>query len=200
MGLFLSMSSVVGGRPAEVEACIRGYVEGRGGEFERAAVELAEDREARMLASSGGVTVVYPDEFYEWNDLSATLSAHLRKPTFSFHIHDGDLWMFLLFVEGNEVARFNPIPDYWEELDPAQRSTWLPGAEEIAKYVDRGRPEELAPYFVEWPEDELPGKAHEDDEFGFVDWQLVDFMRRLGFEFPDVGQGVSYQFRVGRER
>lgn len=54
----------------------------------------------------------------------------------------------------------------------------------------------MAPYLVEWPLEGPPGKAHPGDQIGFDAWQVVDFMRQLGFEYPDAGQGVSYRFDV----
>lgn len=200
MGLFLAMSSVAGGSRAEVEACVAAYTETRNGSLEVTSTGLPEDQEARLLESQGGVTFVYPDGFTEWDELSAKLSSDLKKPIFSFHIHDGDLWMFVLFEDGREVAKFNPLPDYWEELEPDERAKWLPSADEVARHVPGIRSEQLAPYLVEWPQDGLPGKAQPEDEFGFIDWQVVDFMRQLRFGFPEPGQGVSYRFRVKRRR
>lgn len=200
MGLFLAMSSVVGGTRSEVEACVAAYTATRGGSLEVASSGLSEAEEARLLEAPSGVTLVYPDGFTEWDDLSAKLSADLTKPVFSFHIHDGDLWMFVLFANGEEVHKFNPIPDYWEELEPDERVKWLPTADQLARYVPGVRSERLAPYLVEWPADGLVGKAQPEDEFEFIDWQVVDFMRELGFRYPDPGQGVTYRFKVKRRR
>jgi hypothetical protein len=200
MGLFLAMSSVVGASRAEVEACVAAYVASRNGSFEPASAEPSEHEAAHLLEAEGGVTFVYPLWFDEWNEVSAKLSADLGKPVFSFHIHDGDLWMFVLFVDGAEAAKFNPLPDYWEELEPADHAQWLPSADEVARHVPGARADQLAPYLVEWPEDGLAGKAHPDDEFEYIDWQVVDFMRRLGFRYPEPGQCVSYRFKVNRRR
>jgi len=198
MGLFLAMSSVSGGRHAEVEARVTAYVVNRKGSFEPATSELPEDQQAWLLESPGGTTIVYPEGFTKWDELSAKLSADLQKPVFSFHIHDGDLWMFLLFVGGKEVLRFNPLPDYWGELTPEERVTWLPSADDVARYVPGVQSQQLAPYLIEWPPDGLPGKARPDDEFGFIDWQVVDFMRQLGIDYPNPGQSASYRFHVKR--
>ena len=194
------MSSVVGANAAEVEACVGDYVAGRQGSFERVTTALPEDQEGRLLESEGGVTLVYPNHFTEWDEVSAKLSVDLKKPVFSFHIHDGDLWMFVLFVNGEEAVKFNPIPFYWEELEPEERAKWLPSAADVARFVPNVHAEQLAPYLVEWPEDGLPGKAHPDDEYEYIDWQVVDFMRRLGFRYPDPGQGALYRFKVKRRR
>jgi hypothetical protein len=189
------MSSAVGGRRAEMEAYVAAYAATRNGSLDQASGGVPEDQEARLLETDGGATIVYPDGFTEWDELSAKLSCDLKKRVFSFHIHDGDLWMFVLFVDGREVAKFNPVPDYWEELEPDERAKWLPSADDVTRHVPGIRSERLAPYLVEWPEDGLPGKAQPEDEFGFIDWQVVDFMRQLRFGFPEPGHGMSYRFR-----
>ena len=135
MGLFLAMSSVVGANAAEVEASVRDYVATRQGLLERETAGVPEEQEGRLLESEGGATIVYPSHFTEWDEVSAKLSTDLKKPVFSFHIHDGDLWMFILFVNGKEAAKFNPISFYWEELEPEERARWLPSAAEVARHV-----------------------------------------------------------------
>ena len=74
------------------------------------------------------------------------------------HIHDGDLWMFVLFVNGEEVAKFNPIPDYWGELPTEEHEKWLPAAKEVAAHVPSVRPDRISPYLREWPVDGLTGR------------------------------------------
>lgn len=196
MGLFLAMSSIVGANQAEVEACTAAYAASRGGSFDQTSDELSEAEESRLLESPGGVTLVYPDGFFDWDELSAKLSIDLNKPVFSFHIHDGDFWMFVLFVNGEEAAKFNPVPDYWDELEPEERAEWLPDPEVVARFVPGIRAEQIAPYLVEWPLEGLSGNAHPDDEYGYGEWQVVDFMRQLGFQYPEPGQCVSYRFKL----
>lgn len=199
MGLFLAMSAVVGGTPSEIERVLYTFVAERNGAFTRANGDLPDDERAWQLQSAAGTTFVYPDGFCDWDAASASLSRDLKKPVFSLHIHDGDLWMFVLFVNGDEVAKFNPMPDYWAELPAHERAAWLPNPREIAKHVPGVSPEKIAPYLREWPDDEsLHGqKAQPDDEFEYgLDWQVVDFMRQLGFKFPEPDQGIQYRFKV----
>lgn len=203
MGLFLAMSCVVGGSRAAVEGCLSLFVSERKGALEPTSATLPEKQEARLIESPAGVTFVYPDGFTEWDEASARLSRELKTPVFSFHIHDGDLWMFVAFADGRESAKFNPIPDYWEELPACEREKWLPTAEEIAAYVPGVSPQAIAPYLREWRDDDSLGgqRANPNDEFGYgVDWQVVDFMRQLGFVYPGPGEGAAYRFSVSRRR
>ena len=46
-------------------------------------------------------------------------------------------------------------------------------------------------YLVRWDLDaEEQIKAYPDDEFGQEDWQLLDFMKKLGFPYP-----IDYEWR-----
>jgi hypothetical protein len=195
MGLFLSMSSIVGAISAEVQACMAEYAATRRGIFEPASATTHEHQIARLTESSSGITLIYPDHFLEWDEVSAFLSLKLRKPVFSFHIHDGDFWMFILYVNGAESLKFNPIPDYFEELQPYERAQWLPTGEQVVQFVPNIRPERLAPYLIEWTDDGLEGTAHPEDSSGFVDWQVTDFMRELGFAFCELDDPNCHAFR-----
>lgn len=203
MGLFLAMSCVVGRDRAAVEECLASYVRGRRGKFETTTSEMSHDQVARLVQSPVGTTFVYPSNFCEWDEVSAFLSKEPSASVFSFHIHDGDLWMFRLSSDGVEAAKFNPIPEYWEQLSDNERKGWLPSPKKITRHLPGVTPEAIAPYLREWPADGRLDrqKAHPDDEFEYgVDWQVVDFMRRLGFAYPDADNGISYCFRVRQER
>lgn len=199
MGLFLSMSAVVGGTPSEIESALSDFVTERKGTFSRATGQLPESEHAWQLQSNAGTTFVYPNGFLDWDAASARLSQRLSKPVFSFHIHDSDFWTFVLFVHGVEFAQFNPIPDYWNEQPVEERTRWLPKASDIAACVPGISPEKIAPYLREWPDDDslMGRKAHPDDEFEYgVDWQVADFMRHLGFKYPEPDEGTSYRFKI----
>ncbi|MBU6411830.1 MAG: hypothetical protein KGS45_00005 [Planctomycetes bacterium] len=190
------MSSIVGANRAEVEASIAEFAAARRGVFEPESPDSPEFEKARLTESASGITVIYADNFMEWDEIAAHLSQSLKKAVFSCHIHDSDFWMFLLFVNGEEMLKFNPIPNYFEELNSDERATWLPSAEQVARYVPGVRAERLAPYLVEWPDDELEGKAHPEDSSGFRDWQVTDFQRELGFRFCEPGDPDCYTYRL----
>ena len=38
-------------------------------------------------------------------------------------------------------------------------------------------------YLVRWSADTMDEKAYQDDEYGYEDWQMVDFMRKLGYPY-----------------
>lgn len=189
MGLFLSLSGVVGGATVEVVDALSELSQRHSGYLRPATP--SENEDTRMVIASGpsGATVLYPGDFMGWDAASVFLSVRLAKPTFCFHIHDGDLWMFHLYVNGTAVTAFCPIPDYWGDVSDEE---FVRGdASIVAKYVPNVKAPDIERYFVRWSlEGSERTKAYPDDEY-FIedDWQLCDFMRKIGFVYPLDGNG-----------
>jgi hypothetical protein len=206
MGTFLAMSGVAGARAGEVENALRDFASARSGTLAPLITPTATDDDDFLLiaeSEQGNVTVSYPCDFIDWDGASQHLSTALKRPVFSLHIHDGDLWMYLLFADGQEVDRFNPLPDYWEELSDDEIASWSGDASVVAKYWPGVRVEQVANYLVRWEADaEEPGaKAYPGDEYAAgEDWQMVDFMAKVGLVFPgdEEGEplGTRYRFTV----
>ncbi len=207
MGLFLSASGVLSPDGNAVRDAIASYVATTGGMFEPRSGTTDDRNIGVMQTSESTTTVLYPDGFSDWDDLSKFLSVELKTPVFSFHIHDGDLWMFVAFDNGQEVAWFNPIPEYWKEVDDAERHRWAGNPQAVASLVPGLDTASIERYFVPWGEDVFASeqKSYDDDEFAIgVDWQLTDFMRRLGFVYPldDTGNptGETFYLKIRRQR
>lgn len=208
MGQFLALSGVIAADNSSVLASIDRYVRARNGTFERTSDDWADGRDIAVIGEdAGNSTVLYPPGFCEWDEIAQHLSQELLRPVFSFHIHDGDLWMFIVFNAGIEVAWFNPIPGYWSEVDAAEEKKWAGNADEICRLVPNVSVESIRNYFVSWNDDGSgpTGKAYEDDEFAYCsDWQMVDFMRRIGLTFPLPSDGAihgeKYVFRIPKKR
>jgi hypothetical protein len=202
MGLFLAMSGVIAGTREAVVQALGAYARDHAGTMEEAAPTAAADDCLSVGEAAGGVTIIYPDGFLQWDGASQALSERLDKPVFSFHIHDGDLWMYLLYEKGAVIDQFNPVPDYWEQLDDAERRTWLGNAARVASSVPGLAADEIASYLVPW--DDLltlwrnPRKAYATDRFHYgEDWQVLDFMDKLRLGFPDSdrdGPRATYRF------
>ncbi len=204
MGLFLAMSSVIGASEESVITALRAYAEANGGSLEEA--ELTADDDGCLVISEGmeGVTVLYPGDFFDWDSTTQYLSRRLKKPVFAFHIHDSDLWMYSLYEDGNLVDQFNPVPDYWQELGEDERRAWHGMASEVAKRIPGLAPEQIANYLVTWGDEVFESderrKAYSTDRFYYGDdWQLLDFMSKLGLGYPvddrGVPHGATYRFQ-----
>lgn len=206
MGEFISISGVIGSDQARVEHALRAYAAARGGNLAAQVGTLGDENMLLLSESASGVTVMYPDSFLGWDDASAFLSEHLNTPVFSFHIHDGDLWMFILYERGEAVAQFNPIPDYWDDsVSSDEIESWSGDAESVARHIPNLQPANIERYFTRWDLDaDAPAKAYPDDEFTYGDcWQLSDFMRRVGLQYPVDEQGTvrgaTFHFRISNE-
>jgi hypothetical protein len=204
MGEFIAMSGFKGCTRTDVVRSLGEFALSKNGLMEQASSE-AEPFEHLLISGdeNGPVTVLYPDDFFGWDEASNFLSVSLGVPVLSLHIHDGDLWMYILFVDGEEVDHFNPISDYWsEELSPDERSLWAGDAEVVAKVWKGVDAPSIEKYLVTWAlDDDEPGKAYDSDTYTFNDsWQLTDFMEKLGLSYPidDKGEahGERYRFEV----
>lgn len=150
MGLFLALSGVIGADGQRVKEALSGYAEANGGGLEEYQ-GTTEQPNVGVLAEQGQrATVLYPGEFCDWDGASRHLSAALEAPVFSLHIHDGDLWMYVLFDRGEEVDWFNPVPDYWQDSLPEdERRKWQGVAAEVAARVPGVEPDVIAGYLAQ---------------------------------------------------
>jgi hypothetical protein len=205
MGLFLAMSGIIGGNRHEVEEGLRKFAESRKGSL--CEKRLATNDENCLVIGEGesGITVFYPYEYFMWDETSEFLSEELSKPVFSFHIHDGDFWMYQFFVNGEVMDCFNPVPDYWQDdIEEEESNQWQGNAQILTKFVPGVHKENVANYLKCWGDEVFESserkKAYSDDEFFYGDdWQLTDFMKRLGLMYPldEKGNilGTSYEYK-----
>ncbi|HAB19175.1 MAG TPA: hypothetical protein PLX89_10215 [Verrucomicrobiota bacterium] len=187
MGLFLAVSGVVGAKKEAVVAALSSFTATRKGSFRPGARSPEDPNTLVLLDDASRCSVLYPSDFLEWDEVSRDLSMQLGVPVFSFHIHDGDLWMFLLFDKGEQVAQFNPLPEYWDDsISDEERTSWSGDAAAIASCIPGLAADSIRPYLRHWNLDEdNPGKAFPEDQFSYHDcWQLCDFMKRIGLRYP----------------
>jgi len=205
MGLFLSMSGIAGATAQDVENCLLNYAALKSGKLE--TVDSNPDDDSTLIiaeALESKVTVLYPGEFFQWDEASEYLSRQMKKPVFSLHIHDGDLWMYILFVDGNAVGHFNPIPAYWDDgISDEERQLWAGDASVLCRHWPKVAPDNIRNYLVQWDSDELGlaglRKAYSTDQFSVgEDWQLCDFMKNLGLKYPidEQGKRTGKTFRL----
>lgn len=201
MGLFLAMSGVANASRAAVEEALRAYATEKGGTLD-AVAPSTDLSEALLIAESGHhVTVLYPSDFVKWDDASEYLSKRLDSSVVSLHIHDEDLWMYVLFSKGDPVDQFNPIPDYWQRKMPkSDKQVWAGNAAVVAQHWPGLEAESIREYLHEWDLDEDDSDlAYDDDQFPYNDcWQMTDFMHRLGLAYPidDEGNTEARSYRL----
>ena len=182
MGLFLSLSSVVGKSNKDVLYALKKYATFVSGDLVKSdSIAYAESNIAKVQEANGNVTIYYPSDYLEWDDSAAFISKELNAPVFSFHIHDGDFWMYHFFVNGELRDQFNPYPEYWDdESGKEAHEQWKGNAEAMLDFFPHLTEADVSGYLVHWDIDENGNeKAYDSDEYGRIDWQLLDFMRKL---------------------
>jgi hypothetical protein len=185
MGMFLSATGIIGKTQTEVASSLNNYAKSAGGGAEQGMLTMDDDNCCVIEESNGNCTILYPYGYLEWDKSSEFISRELGVPAFSFHIHDGDLWMYILYVNGDEIDQFNPIPDYWEDgIEENEIEYWKGNAKLVSSYLNID-PKKIENYLHRWDlDEEEPSKAYPDDLYNNEDWQLLDFMRKISLPYP----------------
>ncbi len=192
MGLFLALAGVIDASESEVAAALADYTNTKNGSFQAETRSTEDDDTLVVHGDNGNTCLLFPSNFFDWDDVSKALSLFLKKAVFSLHIHDGDLWMYVLYRDGIQVDGFNPIPDYWdEEISDEERASFKGNAAIVSQYVSSVRSEDIEKYLVVWDLDaDEPGKAYAHDEYPYgLDWQMLDFMKKLRLPYPMDSRG-----------
>ena len=200
MGNFIALSGVIGKTESEVLTSLKNYASSvEGGIIRDDTLDAESDNCCIIEEANSNTTIFYPYGYLEWDASSEFISKELNAAVFSFHIHDGDLWMYILYHNGQVVDQFNPIPDYWgEDLGEDEIESWKGNASAIAKYVPYINIKDIENYLVRWDlEEEEDTKAYPTDESGKEEWQLVDFMTKLKLPYPidDDGKPKGHTYR-----
>jgi hypothetical protein len=122
------------------------------------------------------------------DELAAELSRMINGPAISFLEYDQAAWGYSLFDRGSLLDRFWNIPEVVE----VSANEFAGNVEKVSR-VFGTRPESIAPYLQHITDS--PEKAFSDDEFTLGDhWVRVDFMRRLGLQYPSPGGSTGGQY------
>ncbi|MEP7141536.1 MAG: hypothetical protein ABI707_01640 [Ferruginibacter sp.] len=205
MGNFLALSGVVGKTQQEVLTSLTNYARSvNGGVQQEQNINSDNDNCCIISEANGNTSVFYPDGYLEWDDSSEFISKELNATVFSFHIHDSDLWMYLLYNNGQIVDQFNPVPDYWDDnLSEKEIESWKGSSSTLAKYINYIKPGDIEKYLVRWDlDEEESSKAYPTDEFNKEEWQLVDFMNKIKLPYPldDNGNHKGETYRLWTDK
>ncbi len=174
------------------------------GSLRSAMHELSSQQWDRKTASIGGIrdymTSYLAPASTSWSSvmlhlnslmaepLAGELSRAIGGPAIAFLEYDQAAWGYFLFDRGNLLDKFWNIPDVVEAP-----SNEFAGNVKTVSHVFGARPETIAPY-LQHVTDSV-GKAFADDKFALGDhWVRVDFMRRLGLQYPSPGQAAGGQY------
>jgi hypothetical protein len=107
--------------------------------------------------------------------------------TMHLYIYDSDCWGYHLFDKGCGIDKFRTVPDMFGEGDGED---YLGNSALVAECFGV-KEDDIKNYFVPWTEEMLEKEestwAYEGDSFAYgVDWQVTDFMKKLGYECIQV--------------
>ncbi len=186
MGLFLETVIIPGCKEAEARSIVKAVEEAYSNqENDEAAYQITElyADQCQYREYANGVSILINEECIGYDDLAEAISSDYGKVVMLLYIYDGDFWAYALFDNGELVDKFNPQPDYFEEVSEEVIEASKGNADVIAKYFHVERAD-IEKYLVRWEDDlgDMEDTAY-DDEFGYGEWQMADFMRKLGYPY-----------------
>ena len=120
--------------------------------------------------------------------LAGELSRTIDGPAIAFLEFEQAAWGYFLFDRGRAIDKFWNIPEVVEVP-----SNEFAGNVETVSRVFGAEPQSIIPYLQHVTDS--AGKAFDDDEFALGDhWVRVDFMRRLGLQYPSPGEATGGQY------
>jgi hypothetical protein len=187
MGLFLETVIIPGCKEAEARSIVKAVEEAYSNqENDEAAYQITElyADQCQYREYANGVSILINEECIGYDDLAEAISSDYGKVVMLLYIYDGDFWAYALFDNGELVDKFNPQPDYFEEVSEEVIEASKGNADVIAKYFHVERAD-IEKYLVRWKDDlgDMEDTAYDDDEFGYGEWQMADFMRKLGYPY-----------------
>ncbi|MBI1936313.1 hypothetical protein HYS31_07805 [Candidatus Woesearchaeota archaeon] len=189
MGLFLTQLALkVNSRNKVIDAIIE-VMKSKGLSLEskkKASDATGLDNQFDVIGAKKGWVQIFCPEVQD-DTIPKELSKKLDVPIFQFHIHDGDFWMYQLFVSGELKDKHNPIPDYWEKISEAEKEKWK-GNPKVLSDIFGVDVSKVEPYIIFWNENKKKSncKAFPSDEQIIAnEWAMIDFQKKFGIEYPD---------------
>ena len=142
--------------------------------------------DCKYQSAQNGISILFNEDCMGYESLAGALSEELGKAVLLLYIYDGDYWGYFLYDKGLEIDQFVPMPDYFNAVSKDEKQQVKGNADIIAKYfhVDKASIEKYIVFWTDKMMNDYSTKAYEDDEFGqCVDWQMADFMRKLGYPY-----------------
>lgn len=142
--------------------------------------------ECRLSEQHGDVFICFNDHCCGFEDLAKDLSIESKSPVMLLYIYDGDFWAYELYDNGEHIDSFNPMPNYFDdEIDDAIIQSHLGNSKIVSEYFNVDE-DSIKNYLVQWTDEtDYEEKAYEDDSCGYDDWQMVDFLEKLGYDYGE---------------
>ena len=183
MGLFLTQLALKNDSRDSVVETIISIMKKKGFILEskdKASQITGKDNEFYITSNRKGWIQIFCPEIPE-DSLPRELSKILNTPIFQFHIHDGDFWMYKLFVSGKLVDQHQPLLGYNKKLRKK-------GDAKILSRIFKVKVSKIDPYLIFWENinNKDNPKAFSTDEYPIKnEWSMIDFQKKLGIMYPD---------------
>ena len=136
--------------------------------------------ECRWHLFDKGPAVLLNDGCYGGKVVAERMSSLLESPVMMLSIYDGEFWSYCLWEKKEEIDSFSSLAGYSE----VKKSFHKPGNAKIIKQCFGVSEEQVERYLIPWDEEEIGVSAYDTDKSVVGDcWQMVDFMKALGFDF-----------------
>ncbi|MVX66087.1 hypothetical protein GKZ28_20620 [Clostridium chromiireducens] len=191
MRALISMSGIVGKSQDEVLGVLNSYFNKNSKVLKETALNTEIYKLFLLSESNNNSVILYPELFSEINEVAIYLGKKLDSPIFNFYIYDVDLWMYELFYDGKIIDRFCPLPRYIEDIGIEEIKLYKGNPKVVCKFLEAIQFDEIREYYKPWTEKLIKSqeKAYSNDEFTYgMNWQAVDFMRKLGLKYPIVDE------------
>ena len=134
--------------------------------------------------------------FYENDDLPSdnflkVLSKELNCPLLRLGFYDADYWYYELYSKGKLLNRFSTHPKVLKSQDPRYKTfSYKADILLLVKTWGKVKSEEIKHYLLNHEKNEdllfQTPKAYKTDEFEYGDiWQITDFMKKFGLNYPE---------------
>jgi len=128
--------------------------------------------QCKFTDCEGGTAVELKEYCYAYDGLAKALSQKLEGPVLVCDIYDDDCWDYWLYKEGRELDKFSTVPGCPDEIPDEEWEFWRGNAALLAE--EFGCPAKpLSEYLHFWDED------------GGDAWEVLYFLRDLGFALAD---------------
>lgn len=182
MGAYFCLIGIAKPEPCELLAALK-------------AIETPEGDYVELYQSPSGHCLIMPGQMlHDAEGIARSLSHHLSASSILLHFSDDVVWSYDLFQAGQMLDSYSSRPNYFATASEDQIMRLKGRPEVICSNWPNVRPDDIAFYLSnkELLADGSESKAYGTDKSPEWDaWQVCDFMRKLGLEYPVDENGDS---------
>lgn len=133
--------------------------------------------------SKGTVIIFNDDDCFEQQEFCITFSKEHGMVAMHLYIYDGDFGAIIFTKTEKRLIAF-PLFRITLKILTNKNGNVRNGNSNILAKEYSICSKDIERYLVTWDEDDNgEDKAYPDDEYGHIDWQMVDFMKKLGYHY-----------------